>query len=365
MTTHAPGGGNLSVKPNELYVDAAYAGAQSNGSEGAPFLTITEALAVAAAADLVVIAPGAYVEDLVLIDEVDLKSLVPESVTVTGTCTATDVSCVLQGINFIDDTAGSAFHFTGTAADTCRFILCEFTATATGGPAYTADNTLGTSSFQGCQFAVTGANASEVCQIEAGIADFRECALAHGTNTNEALVAEGDAATDIRCRDCTFTGTIGSEAAVANPTIEISNCSIVAGAVSGVVVAAGNTVVILDSDIACTDAGDDAIDGAGTVTIKDLAFMSTADEIATTITVTHFLGSWIQHGEYTEAAGAGTRAIALPQIFPSVTYTVMVTYEDTGAGAQASSNEVDTLATTGFNVTTQVNGVYHWMAIHD
>jgi len=365
MTTHAPGGGgDLSVHANELFVDAAYAGAQSNGSPGAPFNTITEALAVAAANDLIIIAPGTYTEDLTLVDGVDLKSLVPESVTVVGTATANDVSCVIQGINFIDDTAGSAFHFTGTAATVGRFILCQFNATATGDPAFTADNTAGTLGFQGCEFGVAAGNAAEACQIESGTVSFRECALVHATNTNESLVAEGDAATAIVCRDCTFTGTISSEAAVANPTLELNNCAITAGAVSGVVVAAGNTVVILDSSISCTDAANDAIDGAGTVTIKDLAFLAAADEIAATVTVTHWAGSWIQHGSYTEAAGAGTRAITFPQPFPSAAVNVFVTYQDTGAGVQASSNEIDTIAATGFNLTTQVNGIYHWFAIH-
>lgn len=375
MTTHAPGGGgSLTVTPNELFVDAAYTGAQSNGSSGAPFTTITAALAVAAANDVIVIRPGAYTEDLTLLDGVDMKSLIAGSVVINGTATATDVSLTLEGLNFIDDTAGNAFHFTGTAADTLRCILCEFTATATGDPAFSADNTAGTVNFEGCQFAVVGANTAECCQVESGTVTFRECDLAHATNTQESLVAEGVAATTITARDTTFTGIVASEAAAVAPAMELSDCSIVVGAVSGVIVAATATVVILNSNIASTDAGNDAIDGAGTVTIRDVAFLGTADEIATTVTVTHWGGSWMQHGTVA-AAGASpqTDAVTIPQVFPSVAYDIQLTFEATGGGADDVICSVDegTIATTGFTVVTTsaaaaaISGNVHWFAIHD
>ena len=51
---------------------------------------------------------------------------------------------------------------------------------------------------------------------------------------------------------------------------------------------------------------------------------------------------------------------ACPDLVPGA--HISVTYEDTGAGVQASSNEIDTIAATGFNLTTQVNGNYHWLA---
>jgi len=96
-----------------------------------------------------------------------------------------------------------------------------------------------------------------------------------------------------------------------------------------------------------------------------MVFLAAADELATTLTVTHLLGSLIQHGAYTEAAGAGTRAVAFDQVFPTANFDISVTYEDNGGGAYAFSMEVDTLATTGFNITTLGNGVYHWIAVHD
>ena len=58
-------------------------------------------------------------------------------------------------------------------------------------------------------------------------------------------------------------------------------------------------------------------------------------------------------------------AITLPQPFPTANYTVCVTYQDTGAGAPAVAQEIDTVATTGFNITTGQNGTYHWIAVHD
>ena len=370
MTQYAPGGGSFSAQATELFVDGNYTGSQNNGSINAPFATITAALAAAAAGDTIKIkyVAAGYTEDLTLVDGVHLAGESGprgDSPLVTGTATATDVGCSIKNMAFIDDTAGNAVYVTGTAAETITFENCLFTGTVTGGSPLECDNTSGIIVANNCQFVMTTGNAAEVIRMESGTLNLFDCVVNHADNTSESLVAEGDAATTIRCDSCSFQGSVASEAAVANPAMTLKSCGIVVGAVSGVIVAAANTVQLLDCEITSSDAANDAIDGAGTVTLSDLRFLSTADEIATTVTVTHFGGSRMQTGKYVEAAGAGTRAITLPQVFPSTSYVVLVTYEDTGTGAQASSNEIDTIATTGFNLTTQGNGTYHWLAIHD
>jgi len=256
-------------------------------------------------------------------------------------------------------------HITGTGADTMVISGCNVTCTATGDCALEVDNDNVTLTMIGDRLATEGANANPTAIIESGTVDMRSVDITHATNTNTALEAQGDAATDILAVDCRFQGDVDSQTNGANPTIRLDNSSITVGAVSGINIAAGNTVEVKNLDITSTDAGNDAVDGAGALTcITPIRFLSTADEVAATITMTHSLQSQIQSGTYTEAAGAGVRAVTFPQPFPSANVRVFVTYEDTGAGVQASSNEVDTIAAAGFNLTTQVNGEYHWLAIH-
>jgi hypothetical protein len=374
MTLHAPGGGNLSVAANELYVDGAYTGSQENGSSGAPYTTITAALAVGAANDVIVIRPETYTEDLTLVDGVDLRSQIPGSVTVVGSVTATDVTSVIQGINFIDDGAGNAFYMTGTAADTCRFIECEFNSTATGGIAFVHDNTAGTSDFDQCFLGATTGNANEVMQVEQGIINMKRTDVAHEDNTSESIVLEGDAATTFYARECHFTGQVGVEAAAVSPTTTLENCSMVVGADHALLVAATNTVTLLGINVTSTEASQDAIGGAGTVVVKDVSFLSTADEYETTLTVTHAAGSLMQHGTVA-ASGASPQvdAVTFPQVLPSVAYDIQLTFEATGGGADDVICSVDegTIATTGFSIVTTsaaaaaISGNVHWFVIHD
>jgi hypothetical protein len=365
MTIHT----TVDSKPDTVaWVDAAWGGTEV-GSSTQPYATIAAAITAAAANDIIKIKPGAYVEDLAFAagEDLTLTAMSPGSVTITGSMTITDATVQLEGLNLIDDGAGIALHFTGTLADTLTMIGCVVDSTAGGGVTFSMDNTAGTVICLRSNINGDVGNANEVIQCESGTLDIRDTDVTHGSNVAEALVAEGDAATSILAVDCRFQGSVSAEAAVVAPAAYVlENCVFTVGAISAVIAAATTTIVVDGGTITSTDAGNDAIDGAGTLTIgKDIAFIAAADEVATTLTVTHLLGPKIQHGRYTEAAGAGVRAITLPQVMPSVNYTVVLGYVDTGGGVNASSLEVDTIATTGFNLTTQVNGVYTWCAIHD
>jgi len=334
-----------------------------------PYATITAGLAAAVAGDLIAIAPGAYAEDVALVDGVDLYGEQPGGVLITGTITATDVTCVLSNLNVTDDGGGGpAFNFTGTAADTLRAITCEFNSSAAGDHAVLCDNTdaAATVNLEGCIVGADAANANAAISVASGVLTLRECDVVHGDNTAESIELLGTAASTFEARDTTFTGTIAQEAAAVAPACTLTDVDVVVGAVSAVTIAATCTCTYLSGNATSADGADLAIDGAGTLVLGDsVSMIGAADAVAATVTTTTAGRALMQHGRYTEAAGAGSRAIALNPDMPSTSYTVLVTYEDTGTGAQASSNEIDTIATTGFNITTQGNGVYHWLAIHD
>jgi len=66
----APGTwGDIPVDASTVYVDAAYAGGNSDGSQAHPYTTIAQAIAAAKSGGLVAIAQGAYVEDLPAINK--------------------------------------------------------------------------------------------------------------------------------------------------------------------------------------------------------------------------------------------------------------------------------------------------------
>ena len=77
--------GEVPVDGSTHYVDGSYALGDSDGSVTKPWPTITEALAVAAAGDLVAVAGGTYTEDLLVIDRpVVLWGRCPSMVEIVG-----------------------------------------------------------------------------------------------------------------------------------------------------------------------------------------------------------------------------------------------------------------------------------------
>lgn len=90
--------GDIPVEAGNQYVDANYAGGDSDGTEPRPWLTIAEALAAAAPGTIVAIAAGSYSEDLRVADKaVRLWGVCPERVEIVGSATPLSAVLVAQG----------------------------------------------------------------------------------------------------------------------------------------------------------------------------------------------------------------------------------------------------------------------------
>ena len=76
--------GDIPVDASTIYVDAAFAGA-SDGSDSAPWTTISEAVSTAPAGSLVAIAAGTYVEDVTVDTPLRLHGVCPALVELVGT----------------------------------------------------------------------------------------------------------------------------------------------------------------------------------------------------------------------------------------------------------------------------------------
>lgn len=76
--------GEAPVAASTQYVDANYGGGASDGSESAPWLTVSEGVVNVAAGGVVAIAPGTYTEDIVLTQAVELWGRCPGMVEIVG-----------------------------------------------------------------------------------------------------------------------------------------------------------------------------------------------------------------------------------------------------------------------------------------
>jgi len=77
--------GAIPVEDATQFVDAAYAGTDSDGSEARPWTTITEAIAVAPPNGLIAVTDGTYTEDLAIVQAVRIRGRCPERVAIVGT----------------------------------------------------------------------------------------------------------------------------------------------------------------------------------------------------------------------------------------------------------------------------------------
>jgi hypothetical protein len=348
------------------YVDGAFTGTELYGSQALPYNTVAAAIAAAAAGDVIYVAAGAYTEDLAIAADVDLIGMcgpLSGAVTVTGTCTITDASCSITNMGFIDDTAGGALHITGTGADEVVLSGCIVAATATGDYALEHDNTNATLTAFGSRFTTAGASANPCVIIESGTVDMNGCDVLHNLNTSQAIELQGDAATTFTFRNGRVQGSIDSEATAVAPACDLDNVRVTVGAAAALNIAATTTQVCNNVVINSTEAAQDAVLGAGAITLMNgITFMGTANEIGGTVTPARLVRSNVQSGTYVEAAGAGTRAITFPEVARDAPDVITVTYIDTGGGAYALTDEIDTVAATGFNITTPGNGSFMWSA---
>jgi hypothetical protein len=77
--------GGIPVEANTQFVDAAYVGGNSNGSQGQPWTTVGEAVAAADSGAIVAIEAGTYTEQVYLSAPVRLWGVCPEGVAIVGT----------------------------------------------------------------------------------------------------------------------------------------------------------------------------------------------------------------------------------------------------------------------------------------
>ncbi len=80
--------GNVPDAPENVYVDASFAGGPSNGTMAAPFTTLTDALASVAASGRIVLAAGTYTADLTITSGVEVRGVCATQVTLTAPDTA-------------------------------------------------------------------------------------------------------------------------------------------------------------------------------------------------------------------------------------------------------------------------------------
>lgn len=121
--------GNIVTDSNTVFVDQGYPGGGSDGSQGAPFVTVTEALAAVAAGGQVAVAEGDYAERLVIGRSVRLAGRCAALVTLRGVTflgadrpavsivsAATDVE--IRGVSVTGDVEGIAvFGATGVVLE--------------------------------------------------------------------------------------------------------------------------------------------------------------------------------------------------------------------------------------------------------
>jgi hypothetical protein len=77
--------GDAPLSPSTIFVDARYAGLDSDGTETKPFKTIGAAVAVATAGSLIAVADGVYAEDVTIDRTVKLWGRCPTMVEIRGT----------------------------------------------------------------------------------------------------------------------------------------------------------------------------------------------------------------------------------------------------------------------------------------
>jgi hypothetical protein len=111
--------GDIPVEANTQYVDASYAGTDSDGSMSKPWLTINDGYAAAATGAIVAIAAGSYTEDVIVQKSVRLFGVCPERVEITGAGT------VPAAVGVLPPAAGSELRGLALSGPTIGFHLQE------------------------------------------------------------------------------------------------------------------------------------------------------------------------------------------------------------------------------------------------
>ncbi|MBL9023479.1 MAG: hypothetical protein JNL21_14880 [Myxococcales bacterium] len=89
--------GNVPDAPENVYVDASFAGEASDGTKTAPFTTLADALASIGSSGRIVLAAGTYTADLTISSGVEVRGVCASQVTLTAPDTAERVLAIDPG----------------------------------------------------------------------------------------------------------------------------------------------------------------------------------------------------------------------------------------------------------------------------
>lgn len=90
--------GPIADDPTNVYVDPSYVGGASDGTKGAPFVTIADALAASSSGARVVLAAGSYAEPIDVQKPLEIAGRCASMVTITGTIPGTTPVAVRVGL---------------------------------------------------------------------------------------------------------------------------------------------------------------------------------------------------------------------------------------------------------------------------
>jgi hypothetical protein len=273
---------------NSLYVDGAYAGGASNGSQRQPYTTYALAAAAAAAGDVIYITPGTYTEDLACVAGVDVIGLCPPEsgrVLFNGQVTAAFAGSVtLENLAVTEAGAGaSALEVTGAAATLLTLRGCTFTAGALADMALLLNAANAVVRHRDTSFSTITANANETIQIIAGTLIGERSFVTHAdgvTGPTLAIDETGAGVATVVFDDVAIQGGINVTSAAQNPTNTFHRCRIETGANSAIQTASTNEFRTRDCELISADAGGLAVDGAGVFTYDSLRLTGAATVLA-------------------------------------------------------------------------------------
>lgn len=374
---------------NILYVDAAYAGSDSDGTLEKPYTTLTSAIAATTTGDVVRVAPGAYVEP---------GTITPVSgAPIIGLCSARSGGVVvtngggapvltltgngsffLENLSFIDDGASgdNTVAVTGADSTVVYFEGCNINVTVGGASAVQWTNANAVATFNNCALSNAGSASPVVNVTQASAVNFADSSAIHATSTESSFTFTGAGAITSRIVNSILQGDIDVQAAVVDPSVTVTGTQLTTGNVVAISNAGAVPVTVFDCKVSCGHATT-AFGGAGAggfILDESTVCLSTGDEVASTSALAHAARPGFDHGR-AAVAGAAPQTVACTfnHLQPDTNYTAQATFEDNGGAVVDVYLVIDSASktTADFDVTINsigggaIDGVINWTIHHD